>query len=96
MNLGAFLATPFLGPVAGAAFRLADGWLVGRDQAKMAAARHCGRAAAGALRRRHRWRFLAAGTLAAAALTVPRLNLVMPVVTAAAFTHLLQRPGGAA
>ena len=57
----------------------------------MAATRHLGRAGARSLRRRHPLRIWAAGLLMTVPLSVPLINLVIPVLGAATFTHLFHR-----
>jgi uncharacterized protein involved in cysteine biosynthesis len=57
----------------------------------MVATRRLGRAGAKALRKRHAARIWIAGTLMAAPLSVPLVNLLIPVLGAATFTHLFHR-----
>jgi len=53
--------------------------------------RRLGRKGAKALRARHPLQIWVAGTLMAAPLSVPILNLLIPVLGAATFTHLFHR-----
>ena len=46
-------------------------------------------------RKRHRWRLLAMGAVITAGMSVPVLNLVMPVIAAIAMTHLCHRSSDA-
>ncbi|MFY0309787.1 EI24 domain-containing protein [Leisingera sp. D0M16] len=65
-----------------------NGFLLGREYFTLAAARRVGTAEAKKLRRRHAGTIWAAGTLMAMPLSVPLLNLVIPILGAATFTHL--------
>jgi uncharacterized protein involved in cysteine biosynthesis len=56
--------------------------------------RRLGRAGARDLRRRHRATVWLAGALMAAPLSMPLVNLVIPVLGAATFTHLFHRLAG--
>jgi uncharacterized protein involved in cysteine biosynthesis len=88
VNLGALLLVPFVGPLAPVLFWAVNGWLLGHEYFTAAALRRIGRSAARDLRRRHAWRIWAAGTLMAAPLSIPLVNLLIPVLGAATFTHL--------
>ncbi|HSF62967.1 MAG TPA: EI24 domain-containing protein, partial [Paracoccaceae bacterium] len=68
-----------------------NGFLLGREYFTLAAMRRLGRQGARDLRRKHPWRIWIAGTLMAAPLSVPVVNLVIPVLGAATFTHLFHR-----
>jgi len=65
-----------------------NGFLLGREYFTLAAARRVGTAEAKKLRRRHSTTIWAAGTLMAVPLSVPLVNLVIPILGAATFTHL--------
>ena len=80
-----------LAPLAPVIFVALNGFLLGREYFQVAAARRFGRAGAARLRRRHRGQIWLAGCLMALPLSVPLLNLVVPVVGAAAFTHMVHR-----
>lgn len=78
------------------------GWLIwlsvsayalAREYAELAALRRMDIAAARAWRRRHRLALLVAGLPAAALSLVPVLNLLVPVLGAAAFTHMAVKLG---
>ncbi|MBV0891681.1 EI24 domain-containing protein [Paracoccus sp. Z118] len=89
------IASPFLGPLAPVAFYLANGWLLGREFFAMAARRHMAADQADELRRIERFSVVALGVAIAALLTVPVVNIAVPVLAAASFTHLfhgLTRP----
>ncbi|MEP2641322.1 EI24 domain-containing protein [Roseobacter sp.] len=65
-----------------------NGFLLGREYFTLAATRRVGRAQAKVLRSRHALTIWIAGVLMAIPLTVPLLNLVIPILGAATFTHL--------
>jgi CysZ protein len=91
VNLGALVLVPFAGPLVFPLFWAVNGYLLGREYFTMAATRHLGRVGARALRRRHGPRIWAAGLLMTLPLSVPLINLVIPVLGAATFTHLFHR-----
>jgi uncharacterized protein involved in cysteine biosynthesis len=68
-----------------------NGFLLGREYFTMAAIRRVGRIEAKKLRRRHAGTIWLAGILMAMPLTVPVLNLIVPILGAATFTHLYHR-----
>ncbi len=76
------------GPFIPLFFWAINGYLLGREYFTLAAMRHVGRPGARALRRRHAGTIWLAGTLMAAPLSVPLVNLLVPVLGAASFTHL--------
>lgn len=86
--------TPLVGPLAPILFYGANGWLLGREFFQMAARRHMDDMQAADLRRRHNNAILVLGVSIAFALTVPLLNIAVPVLAAAAFTHLYQMISG--
>lgn len=96
VGLVALLLTPFLGPLAPALFYGANGWLLGREFFQMAARRHLSEPEARSLRRRHSGTILITGALVAVGLTVPLLNIALPLLAAAAFTHLYHKVSGSA
>ena len=65
-----------------------NGFLLGREYFTLAAMRRIGRAGARKLRKRHVGVIWLAGTLMAVPLSVPLLNLVIPILGAATFTHI--------
>ncbi|KIC13368.1 EI24 domain-containing protein [Leisingera sp. ANG-Vp] len=65
-----------------------NGFLLGREYFTLAAARRVGTAEAKKLRRRHATTIWAAGTLMAMPLSLPLVNLVIPILGAATFTHI--------
>mgnify|MGYP007061007021 CR=1 FL=1 len=68
-----------------------NGFLLGREYFMLVAMRRLGRPGAVQLRRRHPVAIWVAGTLMAAPLSVPVVNLLVPVLGAATFTHLFHR-----
>jgi len=65
--------------------------LLGREYFQMVAMRRLGRAGADALRKKHRLQIWLAGFLMAVPLSVPFVNLFIPVLGAATFTHMFHR-----
>lgn len=65
-----------------------NGFLLAREYFTMIALRRLSREEAGALRRAYRFRLWLAGALMAVPLSVPVVNLFVPVIGAAVFTHL--------
>ena len=67
-----------------------NGYLIGREYFYMAAKRHLGRDNALSALRDHRFRVWMCGVILVLPMSVPLLNLVVPVLAAASFTHLFQ------
>ena len=93
-NIVALVVYAMVGPAAPLLFWGMNGYLLGREYFQMVALRRLDRAAAKALRRKHRGQIWLAGILMALPLTVPVVNLVVPVLAAASFTHLFHRLRG--
>lgn len=94
-NAVALVLYLFLPPAAPFIFWGLNGYLLGREYFQMVAIRWLGRTAAADLRRRHSGTVWLAGILMTVPLSIPLLNLVIPVLGAATFTHLfhgLTRP----
>ena len=72
-----------------------NGYLLGREYFTLVAIRRVGRAQAKELRRAHNGTIWIAGTLMAIPLSVPLVNLLIPIIGAATFTHLYHRLTGA-
>lgn len=87
-NLLALILYALFAPAALFIFWGLNGFLLGREYFTLAAMRRVGRAEAKVLRRAHAGTIWLAGTLMAIPLTVPLLNLVIPILGAATFTHL--------
>jgi uncharacterized protein involved in cysteine biosynthesis len=90
-NIVALLLSFVLAPLAPFIFYGVNGLLLGREYFTLAAMRRVGRVQAKVLWRRHLLTVTAAGVLMAIPLTVPLLNLVIPVLGAATFTHMFHR-----
>jgi uncharacterized protein involved in cysteine biosynthesis len=91
VNALALIVYLFSGPFAPLVFWAVNGYLLGREYFTLAAMRHLGRDGARALRKRHSGTIWLAGALMAAPLSVPLVNLLVPVLGAATFTHLFHR-----
>lgn len=87
-NVLALILYAFAGPFIPVVFWAVNGWLLGREYFTLVAMRRLGRDGARALRSRNAGRIWLAGTLMAAPLSIPLVNLVIPVLGAATFTHL--------
>ena len=88
VNICALILFIWTGPLAPFLFWAMNGYLLGREYFTLAAERRIGRSAAIALRKRHGRTIWLAGILMAAPLSVPVVNLLIPVLGAATFTHL--------
>lgn len=88
LALSLYLLFPPFAPVI---FWGMNGYLLGREFFQLAAMRREGRDGARALRKRHMGKIWLAGGLMALPLTIPILNLLVPIVGAATFTHLYHR-----
>lgn len=78
-------------PLAPLTFYALNGFLLGREYFQLVAMRRVGLDEAKALRRRFRRPIWMLGAVMAVPLTVPILNLVVPIIGAASFTHLYHR-----
>jgi len=72
-----------------------NGFLLGREYFQMVAIRRLGREGAKAARARHAPKIWIAGALMAVPLSIPIVNLLIPVLGAATFTHMFMRLEGA-
>ncbi len=88
LGMGVFVISGGLGMIVLWAI---NAWLLSREYFMMVAMRRMPRAQAIELRRKFRVRLWVAGAMLAVPLTIPIVNLLMPVVGAAAFTHLYHR-----
>lgn len=79
---------PFLTPVV---FWSLNGFLLGREYFTLAAMRRIGREGARDMRSQHSGTIFIAGFLMAIPLSVPLVNLLIPILGAATFTHLFHR-----
>ncbi len=90
-NVLALVLYIFLAPFAPIIFWGLNGFLMGREYFTLAAIRRVGRIEATRLRRHHMVTIWAAGVLMAVPLSVPLLNLIVPILGAATFTHLFHQ-----
>jgi uncharacterized protein involved in cysteine biosynthesis len=94
VNLAALVLYVIFTPLAPILFWVVNGILLGREYAQLVALRRSDAAGAAAFRRRHRPTIFAAGVLMAVPLTIPVVNLLVPILGAATFTHLYHRLTG--
>ncbi len=87
-NLLAILLYVFFAPAALFIFWGLNGFLLGREYYTMAAIRRVGRKRAKELRRKNFGTIWMAGILMAMPLSIPLINLLIPILGAATFTHL--------
>lgn len=87
-NLVALVFYFFLAPFAPLIFWGLNGFLLGREYFQMVAIRRMPRRDADRMRRANRGRIWLTGGLMAIPLSIPIVNLLVPVLGAAAFTHL--------
>ncbi len=90
-NLAALILYLLMPPAAPLIFLGLNGWLLGREYVQLAALRRMSPDQARSLRRAHSGEIWAAGILMALPLTIPLVNLLVPVLGAATFTHLVTR-----
>ena len=68
-------------------FYLLNGYLLGREYFEMVAIRRCDAAAMRATRRAHSGPLMGAGLITTLLLSLPLVNLIAPIVAAAAMVH---------
>ena len=90
-NVVALVLWPFVGPFVPLVFWGVNGYLLAREQTTLVAGRRMDRVAARAFWRANRGRLWLAGVFMAAPLSVPVVNLLIPVFGVATFTHLVHR-----
>jgi len=88
VNVLAMILYVIFAPIAIFIFWAVNGFLLGREYFTLAAMRRVGRKRAKQLRRKNFVTIWAAGILMAMPLSVPLLNLLIPILGAATFTHL--------
>ena len=93
-NLIALMLLPFFFFMAPFIFLAMNGYLLSREFFQMVATRRMAPQAARALYLENRFTIWTAGVLMAIPLSIPLLNLVIPVLGAASFTHLFHRMTG--
>lgn len=96
VNAVAIVLAVFAGPFVPVVFWVVNGFLLGREYFTLAAMRRLGRQGAKTLRARHPVQIWVAGILMAVPLSVPVVNLFIPLLGAATFTHLFHRLNGSA
>ena len=87
-NLLAFLLYVVFVPAAPFIFYGLNGFLLGREYFTLAAMRRVGRVEAKKLRAQHAGTIWLAGVLMAVPLSIPLLNLLIPIMGAATYTHI--------
>ncbi len=90
-NILALIIYVYFPPFAPFIFWAMNGFLLGREYFTLAAMRRVGRDGARKLRAKHAITIWAAGTLMAIPLSVPLVNLVIPILGAATFTHIYHK-----
>ena len=90
-NILALILYVMLPPFAPIIFWLLNGYLLGREYFQLVAMRRMDRAAAKEMFRQNSGQIWVAGALMAMPLSVPLVNLLIPVLGAATFTHLFHR-----
>jgi len=91
VNLLALVLYVVFAPFALFIFWGLNGFLLGREYYTLAAMRRVGREEAARLRRRHMGTIWVAGVLMAMPLSIPLVNLVIPILGAATFTHIFHK-----
>ena len=81
----------FLGPVFPVVFYLVNGYLLGREYFEFVASRRLSPKEVTKLRKERQGGVLAMGVIIAFSLTIPLVNLLMPVVATSAMVHLFER-----
>lgn len=90
-NFGAIVVYVFLPPATPFIFYALNGYLLGREYFHIAATRRMSSVRAKALRAQNSGTIWAAGILMTIPLSIPLVNLLVPVLGAATFTHLFHR-----
>ncbi len=91
LNLGLLLLIPLTGPFWVPLYYGVNGYLLGREYFTMVAMRRLPPDEARAMRRRNLGRIWIAGILMAMPLSLPLVNLIVPVLGTATFTQLFHR-----
>ncbi len=95
VSLAALVLSAFAGWLAPLVFVAANGYLIAREYFETVALRRIDERAAALATRRHLPTLWALGALLAVGMNIPFVNLVVPLVGVAAFTHLYYRLEGA-
>lgn len=94
VNVLALGVYAFLNVFSPLVFWAINGYLLGREYFQMAAMRRLGRAGAKALYKQNWVEIWLAGVLMTIPLTIPLINLLIPILAAATFTHMFHRLEG--
>ena len=94
VNLAAIILYLLAGPAAPLVFWAVNGYLFGREYFELVALRRLEPSAMRDLRRRHRFQIWLAGSLMAVPLSIPVLNILVPVIGVATYTHMFHRLSG--
>lgn len=90
-NIVALFFYAIFAPFAPFIFWALNGYLLGMEYFQLAAMRRIGRKNAKAMRKANRGKIWLAGSLMAIPLTIPVVNLVIPILGAATFTHIFHK-----
>lgn len=91
VNLAALFVYLIVPPFAPFVFLVVNGFLLGREYFQLVAARRLGTEGAKALGRKYFWWVWLAGAAMAVPLTIPIVNLLVPILGVAVFTHQFHR-----
>ena len=91
VNLLALLVYLIFAPLAPLIFWGVNGFLLGREYFQQVALRRMPLREANALRRKHIWAIWFTGILMVVPLTIPVVNLIVPILGVATFTHQFHR-----
>lgn len=91
VNIIAFIFALIFAPFAPLIFWAVNGLMLGREYATLTARRRMSRAQVHAFRKRHSITIWLAGICMAVPLTIPVMNLIVPILGVAGFTHLIHR-----
>jgi uncharacterized protein involved in cysteine biosynthesis len=83
-----YLLSTLMAPIV---FWIVNGILLGREYFQLVAMRRLGRKGANELRKKHRFTIWLAGFLMAVPLSLPLINLFIPVMGVAVFTHIFHK-----
>jgi uncharacterized protein involved in cysteine biosynthesis len=91
VNLAALILCLIFAPFAPLIFWGVNGLMLGREYATLVARRRMSRTEVHAFRKRHSTTIWLAGICMAIPLTIPVMNLIVPIIGVAGFTHLTHR-----
>jgi len=90
-NILAIIIYFVIPPLAPFIFYIVNGFLLGREYFQMVAMRRLGEKAATKMRKKFRMRIWLAGILMAVPLSIPIVNILVPLLGVATFTHMFHR-----